>query len=140
MANSSGSMVGSDFGRLILRLALGGLILLHGIAKIVQGPAGIIGMVEAAGMPGAVAYLVYVGEVLAPLLVIVGLWTRPAAVVIAINMVVAVWLAHMDQLTSLAKSGGWALELQGMYFFTAIALALIGAGRFSMGGTRGRFN
>ena len=93
-----------------------------------------------AGMPGPVAYLVYVGEVLAPLLVILGLWTRPAALVIAINMIFAVGLAHLDQLGSLGKTGGWALELQGMYFFSALALSLIGAGRFSVGGTRGRFN
>jgi len=32
-----------------------------------------------AGFPSALGYLVYVGEVLAPLLLIVGLWTRAAA-------------------------------------------------------------
>jgi putative oxidoreductase len=140
MAMSSGSTAGADLGKLVLRLALGLLILLHGIAKLAGGPAGIIGMVEQAGLPGPVGYLVYVGEVLAPLLVILGLWTRPAAAVIAVNMVVAIGLAHMDQLWTLTKSGGWALELQGMYLFSALALALIGAGRFSVGGVRGRFN
>jgi len=140
MAMSSGSTVGADLGKLILRLALGVMFMLHGIAKLSSGPAGIIGMVEQAGLPGPVAYLVYVGELLAPLLVILGLWTRPAAAVIAINMVFAVGLAHMSELWSLTKNGGWALELQGMYFFAAIALALIGAGRFSVGGVRGRFN
>lgn len=140
MAMSSGSTVGADLGKLILRLALGGLFMLHGVAKVASGPAGIVAMVQQAGMPGPVAYLVYVGELLAPLLVILGLWTRPAAIVIAINMLFAVGLAHLDDLGSLGKSGGWALELQGMYFFTALALALIGAGRFSAGGARGRFN
>ena len=140
MAMSSGSTVSADLGKLILRLALGAMFMLHGIAKISSGPAGIIGMVEQAGLPGPVAYLVYVGELLAPLLVILGLWTRPAAAVIAINMLFAVGLAHMDELTVLTKNGGWALELQGMYFFSALALALIGAGRFSVGGVRGRFN
>lgn len=140
MAMSSGSTVGADLGKLILRLALGVMFMLHGIAKIVSGPAGIVAMVQQAGLPGPVGYLVYVGELLAPLLVILGLWTRPAAVVIAINMVFAVALAHMDELWVLSKSGGWALELQGMYFFCALALALIGAGRFSIGGSRGRFN
>lgn len=140
MAMSSGSTVAADLGKLILRLALGGMILLHGIAKIANGPAGIIGMVEKAGLPGPVGYLVYVGEVLAPLLVMIGLWTRPAAAVIAINMLFALGLAHMEQLWTLSKTGGWALELQGMYFFSAIAIALVGAGRFSLGGTRGQFN
>lgn len=140
MAMASGSTVGTDFGKLILRLALGVLIMLHGIAKVSSGPAAIVGMVVEAGLPGPVGYLVYVGELLAPLLVILGLWTRPAALVIAVNMVVAVGLAHMDQLWSMSRQGGWALELQGMYLFVALALALIGAGRFSVGGARGRFN
>ena len=33
-----------------------------------------------------------------------------------------------------------ALELQGMYFFAAIALALLGAGRYSLGGRAGKWN
>ena len=136
-ANSSGS---SDLGKLILRLALGVMFLLHGIDKIASGPADIIGLVEKAGMPGRVAYLVYVGEVTAPLMLIAGWWTRLAALVIAITMAFAVGLAHMDDLLTLTKQGGWALELQGMYFFTALALAFLGAGRFSVGGARGRFN
>jgi putative oxidoreductase len=40
----------------------------------------------------------------------------------------------------MGKTGGWALELQGFYFFTALAVALLGAGRYSMGGISGRWN
>ena len=129
-----------DTGKLILRVSLGVMILLHGIAKIMGGVDGIVGMVGKAGLPGAFGYLVYVGEVLAPLLLIVGLWTRLAALVVAINMVVAIVLVHMGDVFTLTKQGGWALELQGMLLFTAIAVALLGAGRFSVGGARGRFN
>jgi uncharacterized membrane protein YphA (DoxX/SURF4 family) len=129
-----------DIGKLVLRVTLGVLILLHGIAKVTGGADGIVGMVERAGLPGPFGYLVYVGEVLAPLLLIAGLWTRLAALVVAINMIVAVALAHMGELFTLGKQGGWALELQGMFLFTALAVALLGAGRFSAGGVRGRFN
>ena len=122
----------TDTGKLILRLALGILILLHGIAKLTGGIDPIVGMVAKAGLPGALGYLVYVGEVVAPIMVILGVLTRPAALVIAINMVVAVGLAHAAQLFELGKQGGWALELQGMYFFTALAIAMIGAGRFAV--------
>jgi putative oxidoreductase len=83
---------------------------------------------------------VYVGEVVAPLFVILGAWTRPAALVIAINMIVAVGMAHMNDLFSIAKTGGYALELQAMYLFSAIAIALLGAGRYSLAGARGRWN
>jgi putative oxidoreductase len=99
-----------------------------------------VALVEKAGLPGPFGYLVYVGEVLAPLLLIVGLWTRAAAAVIAINMVVAVYLVHMHELFTLSNTGGWALELQGFYFLTALAVMLLGAGRFSAGGTSGRLN
>jgi putative oxidoreductase len=136
---SSGS-TGDDLGKLLLRLSLGVLILLHGIAKVTGGVEGIVGMVDKAGVPGAFGYLVYVGEVLAPLLLIVGLWTRLAALVVAMNMVVAVALVHADELVTLGKQGGWALELQGMFLFGALAIALLGAGRLSIGGARGRFN
>jgi uncharacterized membrane protein YphA (DoxX/SURF4 family) len=81
-----------------------------------------------------------VGEVLAPLLLIVGLWTRPAAVVVAINMVVAVLLVHSAQFGQLTKNGGWALELQGFYFFTAVAIAFLDAGGFSVDRVYGTLN
>lgn len=129
-----------DAGKLILRVVLGLLILLHGIAKVMNGPAFIIGLVEKAGLPGPVGYLVYVGEVVAPILLIIGLWSRLAAAIVAINMLFAFGLVHMDQLVMLNKQGGWALELQGMFLWSAIALMFLGAGRFSVGGAGGRFN
>jgi len=93
-----------------------------------------------AGLPAAFGCLVYVGEVVAPLLLILGAWTRVAALVIVINMVVAVAMVHGAQLATLSPSGGWALELQGFYLATALAIALLGAGRYSAGGVEGRWN
>ncbi|HVK53847.1 MAG TPA: DoxX family protein [Burkholderiales bacterium] len=129
-----------DSGKLILRLALGVMILLHGVAKLTGGPTAIIGLVTKAGLPGELAFLVYVGEIIAPILVIAGVLTRPAAMIIAVNMAVAVYLVHMRELLVLSKSGGWALELQGMFFFVALGIALVGAGRFSLAGNSGRWN
>jgi putative oxidoreductase len=125
-----------DIGKFVLRVALGVMILLHGVAKITGGVSGIAGMLTSHGVPGAVAYLVFVGEVLAPVLMIAGIYTRLAGWLIAINMVVAIWLAQSSQLWTLGKSGGWAIELQGMFLFGAIAVALLGAGRFSVRGGR----
>ena len=121
-------------GKLILRLALGILILLHGIAKLKGGVGGLSGMVTAAGLPAFVTYGVYVGEVLAPILVLLGWYCRIGSAIIAINMIFALALAHRNQFLSLSDTGGWALELQGMFLFTAIALALLGPGRFSLNG------
>lgn len=129
-----------DTGKLVLRLALGVLMLLHGISKVVNGVDGIVGMVTGLGLPAAVAYGVYLGEVVGPLLVIVGLYTRVGALLTAGNMLFALLLAHRAELFTLAPTGGWALELQGMFLFGAVAVLLLGAGRFSVGGTSGRFN
>ena len=119
-----------DIGKLILRLALGLLILLHGIAKLLNGVGGIENMLVGQGLPAFLAWGVFIGEVIAPLMIILGFHTRLGAGLIAINMVVAIFLAHMGELFILASSGGWALELQGMYLFTAIALIFMGPGRF----------
>ena len=119
----------ADVGKLLLRLVLGLLILVHGISKLRNGPGEVLDAVTKAGLPGAIGYLVYVGEVVAPLMLIVGVWTRAAAAIIAINLVVAVALVHMSMLFSLAKTGGWALELQGIYFGAAVAIVLLGAGK-----------
>ena len=121
-----------DLGKLLLRLTLGVLVLLHGVAKLRGGMSGIEGMVEDAGLPGVLAYGVLVGEVLAPLMLVFGFHARIGAVLVAINMVVAIVLAHMGQLDQLNGQGGWALELQGMFLFTAIAIALIGPGRYAI--------
>ena len=140
MPKHSSNSFAEDVGKFILRAALAILILFHGTSKILHGIDQIIGMASKAGLPPVIAYLVYTGEVLAPVLVLVGVWTRPAAVVIAINMIVAVLLVHTSQFFTLAKTGGWALELQGMYFACALAVALVGAGRFSIGGATGTWN
>lgn len=131
---------GGDLGRLVLRWTLGALILLHGLAKITHGPDPVIEMLRAHDLPGALGYAVFIGEVLAPVLLIVGLWTRLAALLVLVNMVVAVGLAHQADIGRLNATGGWAIELQAMYGLMALAIALLGAGALSLGGSRGRFN
>ena len=129
-----------DLGKLVLRVLVGLLVLVHGVSKLQNGIGPVLGAVANAGLPSAVAYLVYVGEVLAPLLMIAGFWTRPAALVVAGNMLVAIALVHGKQILQLNNTGGWAIELQAMYLFGALAVALLGAGRFSLGGAGGRWN
>ncbi len=124
----------TDIGKLILRVALGVLILLHGIAKLRGGIDFITQTVTAAGLPAFAAYGVYVGEGVAPLLVITGWYARIGAAVIAVNMLFAFVLVHHGELLALGQSGGWALELQGMFLAAALAVALIGPGRYSLNG------
>jgi putative oxidoreductase len=129
-----------DAGKLLLRAVLAILLLFHGFSKLAGGIGFITGMLEKAGLPGVFGYGVYVGEVVAPLLILAGVFTRPAALVVAVNMVVALLLVHTGQFFSMSETGGWALELQGMYLGGALAVALLGAGRYSVGGAAGRYN
>ena len=129
---TNATVVSADAGKLLLRLTVGILLLLHGIAKVIGGPAFIVALVEKLGMPGSFGYAVYLGEVVAPLALILGVWTRIAALVVALNMVVAIALVHMGELFSLNQGGGWALELQGLFLFGALAAALIGPGRYAL--------
>ena len=62
-----------DLGRLVLRVSLGALLLFHGVFKLQHGVGWIAGLLQAHNVPGLVAYGAYIGEVLAPALVIIGL-------------------------------------------------------------------
>jgi putative oxidoreductase len=123
-----------DIGKLLLRVTLGVLVLMHGIAKVQNGVGPIMDALSAAGWPVLLAYGVYVGEVVAPLFLIVGVWARAAALVVAFNMAVAIGLMHGADLDKLSPSGGWAIELQAWYLAAAFAVALLGAGRMAPDG------
>jgi putative oxidoreductase len=121
-----------NVGKLILRLTLGGLMLPHGIAKLVNGIGGIQRMLGNAGLPEVLAYGVFVGEIVAPLMLIVGWYARWGAVLVAINMVFAIMLAHSHEIFLLGRAGGWAIELQAFFLLTAIALIFTGPGRLAI--------
>lgn len=122
----------ADLGKLFIRLTLGGLMLFHGIAKLLNGIGFIEGELASHGLPTFIAYGVFIGELIAPLMVILGYHTRIGALLIVFNMLVAIVLVHSHQLLSLGRSGGWALELQGFFLFTAVALIFLGPGRYKL--------
>jgi putative oxidoreductase len=127
-----------DLGKLILRVTVGALLLLHGVHKMLTGIAGIETMVTAHGLPSALAYGVYLGEIVGPVMVILGLFARVGAGLIVINMIMAVVLAGMGSIAALNPSGGYALELEAFFLLGAVSVALLGAGRYSVAG--GRWN
>ena len=118
-------------GKLILRVTLGVLILLHGISKLTNGIDWLDGMLANEGLPTFLKYGAYVGEVLAPIAVIAGFYSRIGAWLIAVNMLFALGLAHGGELFAL-QNGALKLEVQYMFFFSAIALALVGPGRYAV--------
>jgi len=121
-----------DGGKLLLRLTVGILLLFHGIAKVQHGIGWIEGLLQSKGIPGFVAYGAYIGEVLMPILVILGIFTRPAALIIAINLVVATLLVGTGNFFNITQVGAWALEIEAFYFLTSLVIMLLGSGRYSL--------
>jgi putative oxidoreductase len=120
-----------DTGKLILRLTLAGLILFHGINKIIHGIAFITSPLAAMHMPAFIAYGVYVGEIVAPVFIVIGLWTRIAALVVAFNMVMAVSLEAWRLALIIERGGGWGIELEAFYLLAAVTVFFLGPGRYS---------
>jgi len=122
----------TDLGKLLLRLTVGGLLLFHGIAKLFNGLGFIEGLLASHGLPTELAWGVYIGEIVAPLMVILGYQTRIGAVLIVINMIVAIVLAHTNELLALSRSGGLALELQLFFLMNAAAVIFMGPGKYKL--------
>ena len=120
----------SDLGKLILRISIGSLMLFHGVNKLQHGYGVIAKMLVKARLPGYLLHGILIGELIAPLFMILGLYTRPAALLQVIVMGMAVYLVHTKELFSVSEHGGYALELQALYFFGALAVFFSGAGRY----------
>ncbi|HDC4406271.1 TPA: DoxX family protein [Enterobacter cloacae] len=122
-----------DLGKLLLRLAVGGLMLFHGLHKLFGGVGFIGGLLVEKGLPGFIAYGVLIGEVVAPILIIVGLFTRPAALVLAFTMIVAWLMVGTGKTFALDAVGAWAIESLVYFFIGSLAVAFLGAGRYAVG-------
>ncbi|MGB5261086.1 MAG: DoxX family protein [Gammaproteobacteria bacterium] len=127
-------MNNDNAGKLVVRLSLGILILFHGVAKILHPDS--LGFMKSGlagwGLPEAVAYGVYIGEVVAPLLLILGVYARWCGMLVVVNMLFAIGLAHMGDLFALTDHGGYRLELQMFYLFGGLAVMLLGSGRYAV--------
>lgn len=121
----------NDLGLLILRITISVLMLLHGIKKL-AGIGFLQGMLAEKGLPEFFAYGVWVGEIIAPIAILIGFRARIAAAVFAFNCLVAMLLVHSAEIFSLSAQGGWALELLGLYLFGSLALFFTGAGNIAI--------
>ncbi|MBN1295999.1 DoxX family protein [bacterium] len=121
-----------DTGLFLLRLSIGGLMLFHGVHKLIHGIDGIIGMTTAKGLPTGFAYGVYLGELIAPVCILIGWMVRPAAMGVAFTMVMSIYLAFGWQGFAINPFGGITVELNALYFFGALALVFTGGGAYGI--------
>ncbi len=121
-------------GKLVLRLLVGVLMLFHGVSKLTSSGSldFITTQLTNSGLPGFIAYGVFAGEVIAPLMLILGVYSRVGAALVVGNMLFAVGLMHTGDLFAMTEHGGYRLELQAFYLFGALAVLFLGSGRYAV--------
>lgn len=122
----------NDIAKLLLRLLVGIMMLFHGVEKIIHGISGIKKLTVAMGLPEFIAYGVYIGEVVVPIFIILGLYARVASVFLGINMTMAIFLAYSGSIFGLSKHGSPLIELPLFYLVLSIVIFLLGSGRYAV--------
>ena len=131
----------NDLAKLLLRLAVGGLMLLHGLDKAHEGGLAFIErLLRDRGWPEFIAYGVYVGEILAPILILVGFWSRLGGLVLAVTMVMTIVLASPGDWYTLNMHGALMTELNMLYMVGGLAIFFGGGGRYALGTGLGRWS
>ena len=120
-----------SIGLLILRLSVGIMLLIHGVLKLYNGVGWIAETLSSKGYAAPLAYFVFMGELFAAILLICGFRTKFAALLISLNMLIAILLVHLKDIASLTPAGGWALELPALFLFGAITLFFAGGGEYA---------
>ena len=113
----------------VLRIVAGGIFIAHGYMKLfVMGLPAATGFFTQVGapLPSISAPLVTFLEIFGGIALILGLFTRPLALLLALDMLGAIVLVQIGK----GLVGGYELEL--LLMVTAIALALAGAGEYSL--------
>jgi len=129
-----------DVSLTVLRLVLGVVFFAHGAQKMLGwfggfGFHGTMGFFEHMGMPAPVALLVICTEFFGGLGLIAGLLTRIAALGIGVEMIVAIFMVHLQNgffMNWAGKQKGEGFEYHLLVIAMAAALLLRGAGAFSL--------
>jgi len=126
-----------SLGKLILRVSIAGLMLFHGVHKLLHGIGGVKYLLGKAGFPEVLSYGVYMGEIIAPLLLLIGVYTRVSALLIAATMLISIPAAFPNGFMATDQYGAWVIEVNALYFLGALAISLLGPGKYRLGNQRG---
>ncbi len=126
-------MRSDDTGKLLIRIAVGVIMLFHGISKLSHGVEWIKYPLSQVGLPGILAYGAYVGEIVAPVLLLIGYKTRLAALLVAFDIFMAIVLVMKHQVFSIKEmGGGWGIELEFFILLASLALFFTGSGKYKL--------
>lgn len=115
-----------DLGLLILRVCASGMMLTHGIPKLQKLFSFPIEFGDPIGVgPTLSLILALIGEVVAPILIIIGLRTKLAAIPAFITMAVAAFIVHADDAFG-------TKEKALMYALIFLVIAITGPGKYAI--------
>lgn len=121
-----------NLSKLILRFLVGFLMLFHGYSKLTHGIGFIEGMFINVGLPSFLAYGAYLGEIIAPIMLIIGFRVKIASLLIILTMIGAIIMVHPNDIFTVTKHGAWTIELQAFYIFASLAIFFQGSGKYSI--------
>lgn len=118
----------------LLRISLGIMFIAHGLLKVfVFTMAGSSGFFESVGFPGWLVYPTVGFEVVGGLLLVLGIWVKPLALAGIPILLGALWVHFANGWVFSAPNGGW--EYPAFLIVVSLAVALLGKGRFALGGS-----
>jgi putative oxidoreductase len=117
---------------LLLRVAIGFPMLIYGLTKLTGGIESIFEVLQQNHLPSLIGYGVYLGEIVAPVLIILGVRARIAGVILSFNCIIALLLTQTSQILMLNAYGGWAIELLFIFILLGISLYNSGAGQYAI--------
>ncbi len=121
----------SEYAALILRVTMGVYFLVHAGLKIfVFTPAGTVAFFGSLGLPGALAYLTMIAEVVGGLALIAGFMTRWVSLALVPIMLGALWAHSGAGFIFSNAGGGW--EFPAFWTVTLIVQALLGDGAYAL--------
>lgn len=120
----------ADIGALVLRIGFAATFFMHGLDKLRNGPGEGVQDLIRGGLPGELMYFAYVSEVLAPILILLGVLTRLSTLAVMATMVTIFLVLPFP--AGLGVHGEWTFEVQLLYLVVALALFFIGPGRYRM--------
>ncbi len=122
---------GQNYGALITRVSLGSILLSHGLLKVfVFTIPGTVGFFASLGLPAIAAYLTIFAEVVGGTAIILGLYTRLAALLSIPLLLGALWAHAGYGWVFSSEGGGWEFPL--LLVVLASAVALQGNGPFAL--------
>jgi len=121
-----------DLSKLILRLGVGGMMLFHGVHTLLTGLDPFKALLSAHGLPDLLAYGAYFGEIVGPVLVLLGIFARAGAALIALEVVALIALGGLAQIVAVSPDGAYGLEVETLYLVGALVIAINGGGKWGL--------